>query len=44
MGDFEGICQPGYMEYVICEGCGPCWVDETGKKVDADWVDVEEDK
>lgn len=31
--DFHGLCEPGQMAGVLCEGCGPCWVDHEGKCV-----------
>jgi hypothetical protein len=34
MGDFAGICLDGYMLGVICEGCGPIWVDKDGKRIE----------
>jgi len=33
--DLEGLCEPGEMVSVLCEGCGYIWVDHTGKRVDA---------
>lgn len=33
--DFEGLCEPGEMVSVLCEGCGYIWVDHTGKRIDA---------
>lgn len=29
--DFEGLCGPGQIADVICDGCGPTIVDETGR-------------
>lgn len=28
--DFEGICAPGHMLLVLCEGCGEVFVDYDG--------------
>ena len=32
-GDLEGLCQPGEIVHVICEGCGHTTVDNTGQCV-----------
>lgn len=34
LGDLEGLCRPGEIVYVICEGCSGSIVDHTGKCVD----------
>ena len=31
--DLKGIAPEGHAAAVICEGCGPCWVDSEGKVV-----------
>jgi hypothetical protein len=29
--DFVGLCKEGFMVAVLCEDCGPTYVDHTGK-------------
>ena len=31
-GDLAGLCNKGMID-VICEGCGPIYVDSTGRRV-----------
>ena len=33
--DLKGLVPEGDFACVICEGCGPCWVDSEGKNVTA---------
>lgn len=30
-GDLKGLCQTGFVSMVICEGCGPTYVDSDGR-------------
>ena len=32
-GDMKGICKEGEFVEVLCEECGPIWVDHLGKRV-----------
>lgn len=32
-GDYANGCEPGYICMALCEDCGSCWVDHTGKCV-----------
>ena len=29
-GDLKGLCEAGFVAMVICEGCGPTYVDPEG--------------
>jgi hypothetical protein len=31
--DLADIVSQGDVAFVLCEGCGYCWVDENGKRV-----------
>lgn len=33
-GDFEGLAIPGEQVYVLCEACGPIYVDHEGKRTE----------
>lgn len=33
MKDFANLCEDGFMEHVLCEGCGWIWVDKDGKRI-----------
>jgi hypothetical protein len=33
MGDLKGLCQEDYIVEVLCEGCGPVYVNHEGKCV-----------
>lgn len=34
-GDMKGLCEEGMMATVLCEGCGPTWVDHEGTCIGA---------
>jgi hypothetical protein len=43
-GDMRGLCDPGYLVVVLCEGCGAVQVDHEGRCVSEDCLEKHGEK